>query len=66
MRLNNACLIEMKQTDRFHFQRSPIAKLSLPKTVIGQWASPRVASFSSRGPSSMSPEVLKVVSWFRC
>uniref|UniRef100_A0A2N9ICN0 Inhibitor I9 domain-containing protein n=1 Tax=Fagus sylvatica TaxID=28930 RepID=A0A2N9ICN0_FAGSY len=39
--------------------RSPTAKLSFPKTVIGKWASPRVASFSSRGPSSVSPAVLK-------
>ncbi|KAL5833213.1 hypothetical protein ACOSQ3_016887 [Xanthoceras sorbifolium] len=38
---------------------SPITKLGFPKTVIGKWVSPRVASFSSRGPSSMSPSVLK-------
>lgn len=40
--------------------RFPTASLSFPKTVIGKWISPRVASFSSRGPSSMSPTVLKV------
>ncbi|XVF53196.1 hypothetical protein PTKIN_Ptkin05aG0080900 [Pterospermum kingtungense] len=39
--------------------RSPIAKLSIPKTVIGKWISPRVADFSARGPSSISPAVLK-------
>ncbi|KAK7247045.1 hypothetical protein RIF29_41921 [Crotalaria pallida] len=39
--------------------RFPTASLSFPKTVIGKWTSPRVASFSSRGPSSMSPTVLK-------
>ncbi|XP_050227760.1 subtilisin-like protease SBT3.2 isoform X2 [Mercurialis annua] len=39
--------------------RYPIAKLSFPKTVIGEQASPQVASFSSRGPSSISPSVLK-------
>ncbi|XP_061373045.1 subtilisin-like protease SBT3.3 [Gastrolobium bilobum] len=39
--------------------RFPTASLSFPKTVIGKWISPRVASFSSRGPSSMSPTVLK-------
>ncbi|CAL5214071.1 unnamed protein product [Lathyrus oleraceus] len=39
--------------------RFPAARLSLPKTVIGKWISPRVASFSSRGPSTMSPTVLK-------
>ncbi|KAJ6724176.1 SUBTILISIN-LIKE PROTEASE SBT3.1-RELATED [Salix viminalis] len=39
--------------------RSPTAKLSFPKTVVGKRVSPRLASFSSRGPSSISPEVLK-------
>ncbi|KAL1328639.1 hypothetical protein HN51_038457 [Arachis hypogaea] len=39
--------------------RFPTASLSFPKTVIGKWTSPRVASFSSRGPSTMSPSVLK-------
>ncbi|XP_011040612.1 PREDICTED: subtilisin-like protease SBT3.5 [Populus euphratica] len=39
--------------------RSPTAKLSFPKTVVGRRVSPRLASFSSRGPSSISPEVLK-------
>ncbi|XP_062074026.1 subtilisin-like protease SBT3.5 isoform X2 [Humulus lupulus] len=39
--------------------RSPIAKLSSPNTVIGKWTSPRVATFSSRGPSSLTPAVLK-------
>ncbi|KAF8413405.1 hypothetical protein HHK36_001387 [Tetracentron sinense] len=39
--------------------RSPVAKLSHPETIVGKWVSPRVAYFSSRGPSSMSPAVLK-------
>ncbi|XP_059662111.1 subtilisin-like protease SBT3.5 isoform X2 [Cornus florida] len=39
--------------------RSPTVKLSFPKTAIGGMASPQVAYFSSRGPSSMSPSVLK-------
>ncbi|OVA04692.1 Peptidase S8/S53 domain [Macleaya cordata] len=39
--------------------RSPIVKLSHPKTIVGKWASPRVAYFSSRGPSSLTPAVLK-------
>ncbi|CAK7357475.1 unnamed protein product, partial [Dovyalis caffra] len=39
--------------------RSPTAKLSFPKTVVGKKVSPRLASFSSRGPSSITPEVLK-------
>ncbi|XP_027341581.1 subtilisin-like protease SBT3.3 isoform X2 [Abrus precatorius] len=39
--------------------RFPTASLSFPKTVIGKLISPKVASFSARGPSSMSPTVLK-------
>ncbi|GMP35356.1 hypothetical protein CsSME_00007826 [Camellia sinensis var. sinensis] len=39
--------------------RNPTVKLSFPRTVIGETMSPRVAYFSSRGPSSMSPAVLK-------
>jgi hypothetical protein len=40
--------------------RFATARISFPKTVIGKWISPRVASFSSRGPSTLSPTVLKV------
>ncbi|XP_031400281.1 subtilisin-like protease SBT3.6 isoform X2 [Punica granatum] len=39
--------------------RFPIAKLGFPSSAFGKLASPRVASFSSRGPSSISPQVLK-------
>ncbi|XP_038687135.1 subtilisin-like protease SBT3.9 isoform X2 [Tripterygium wilfordii] len=39
--------------------RSPSAKLSFPKSVIGRWESPKVATFSSRGPNTMTPTVLK-------
>ncbi|KAM5571385.1 subtilisin-like protease SBT3.10 [Rosa sericea] len=39
--------------------RYPISKLSEPTTVVGKWVSPQVATFSSRGPSSMTPAVLK-------
>ncbi|TYI39758.1 hypothetical protein ES332_A02G116200v1 [Gossypium tomentosum] len=39
--------------------RYPIAKLGIPKTIIGKWVSPKVADFSGRGPSSISPIVLK-------
>lgn len=39
--------------------RNPTVKVSFPRTVIGETMSPRVAYFSSRGPSSMSPAVLK-------
>ncbi|XP_042485690.1 subtilisin-like protease SBT3.10 [Macadamia integrifolia] len=39
--------------------KSAVVKLSLPKSLVGKWVSPRVASFSSRGRSSLSPAVLK-------
>ncbi|GFS32480.1 subtilase family protein [Actinidia rufa] len=39
--------------------RHPTVKLSFPKTVIGESAAPRAAYFSARGPSSVSPGVLK-------
>ncbi|EXB81608.1 Subtilisin-like protease SDD1 [Morus notabilis] len=35
---------------------SPTAKLSYPKTVTGILPSPKVATFSSRGPNSLIPE----------
>ncbi|XP_038979859.1 subtilisin-like protease SBT3.9 [Phoenix dactylifera] len=37
----------------------PVVKLSHPKTLTGRLASPRIAHFSSRGPSSLSPAFLK-------
>ncbi|RDX73230.1 Subtilisin-like protease SBT3.6, partial [Mucuna pruriens] len=39
--------------------RNPVIKFSKTKTVVGQQISPEVALFSSRGPSSLSPSVLK-------
>ncbi|KAG7978095.1 hypothetical protein I3843_05G064900 [Carya illinoinensis] len=39
--------------------RNPIVKFSPTKTAVGQQISPEVAFFSSRGPSSLSPSVLK-------
>lgn len=39
--------------------RKPVVKFSFLKTVIGQQLAPEVAYFSSRGPSSLSPSVLK-------
>ncbi|XP_042485613.1 subtilisin-like protease SBT3.8 [Macadamia integrifolia] len=41
------------------WDKSAVVKLSLPKSLVGKWVSPQVASFSSRGPSSLSPAVLK-------
>ncbi|KAL5129922.1 Subtilisin-like protease SBT3.8 [Glycine soja] len=39
--------------------RNPVIKFSKTKTVVGQQLSPEVAFFFSRGPSSLSPSVLK-------
>lgn len=39
--------------------RNPVVKFSKTKTAVGQQISPEVAFFSSRGPSSLSPTVLK-------
>ncbi|XP_042508604.1 subtilisin-like protease SBT3.9 isoform X2 [Macadamia integrifolia] len=39
--------------------RNPVVRFSLTKTTIGRQISPEVAFFSSRGPSSLSPSVLK-------
>ncbi|CAI8616888.1 unnamed protein product [Vicia faba] len=39
--------------------RNPVIKFSKTRTIVGQQMSPDVAFFSSRGPSSLSPSVLK-------
>ncbi|XVE64574.1 hypothetical protein DITRI_Ditri07aG0111300 [Diplodiscus trichospermus] len=39
--------------------KSPTVKLSHSKTLIGKPVSAKVAFFSSRGPSSIAPEILK-------
>ncbi|CAK8576636.1 unnamed protein product [Lathyrus sativus] len=39
--------------------RNPVIKFSKTRTVVGRQMSPDVALFSSRGPSSLSPSVLK-------
>ncbi|CAK7329616.1 unnamed protein product [Dovyalis caffra] len=41
------------------WNRNPLVKFSFTKTVIGRQISPEIAFFSSRGPSSISPAVLK-------
>ncbi|KAL4195377.1 hypothetical protein AMTRI_Chr05g73080 [Amborella trichopoda] len=38
---------------------SPVVKISHSKTLIGSIKSPKVAIFSSRGPNSLSPTILK-------
>ncbi|XXG76247.1 hypothetical protein AAC387_Pa08g0639 [Persea americana] len=39
--------------------RKPMVKLSPSKTLVGKPLSVKIARFSSRGPSSLSPEILK-------
>lgn len=39
--------------------RKPLIKITSSRTIIGKQISPEVAIFSSRGPSSLSPSVLK-------
>lgn len=48
----------------FRVNRNPVVKFSFSKTVTGQQLAPEVAYFSSRGPSSLSPSVLKVLAFF--
>ncbi|XP_015866201.3 subtilisin-like protease SBT3.9 isoform X2 [Ziziphus jujuba] len=39
--------------------RSPLVKLSPSKTIVGKPVSAKVATFSSRGPNSIAPAILK-------
>jgi hypothetical protein len=39
----------------------PISKISGAKTVVGVQPAPRAAAFSSKGPNSLTPEILKVI-----
>lgn len=45
---------------KIYLHRSPTVKLSPSKTLVGKPVSAKVAFFSSRGPSSIAPEILKV------
>lgn len=40
--------------------RFPVVRLSPSKTVVGKPVSAKVAFFSSRGPNSVAPAILKV------
>lgn len=42
------------------FNSKPISKISPAKTVLGSQPAPRIASFSSKGPNALTPEILKV------
>ncbi|KAG6790768.1 hypothetical protein POTOM_006933 [Populus tomentosa] len=37
----------------------PMSRISRAKTVLGSQPAPRIASFSSKGPNSLTPEILK-------
>ncbi|KAL9345781.1 hypothetical protein Peur_060634 [Populus x canadensis] len=39
--------------------RKPTSKISRANTVLGSQPAPRIASFSSKGPNSLTPEILK-------
>ncbi|KAJ0040960.1 hypothetical protein Pint_28775 [Pistacia integerrima] len=39
--------------------RKPISKIFPAKTVLGSQPAPRIASFSSKGPNALTPEILK-------
>ncbi|XP_050229804.1 subtilisin-like serine-protease S [Mercurialis annua] len=39
--------------------RKPVVKISSAKTVLGSQPAPRIAAFSSKGPNSLNPEILK-------
>ncbi|XP_059644251.1 subtilisin-like serine-protease S [Cornus florida] len=39
--------------------RKPMSRIFSAKTVLGSQPAPRVASFSSRGPNALTPEILK-------
>jgi hypothetical protein len=38
----------------------PMSRISRAKTVLGSQPAPGIASFSSKGPNSLTPEILKV------
>ncbi|GKV21853.1 hypothetical protein SLEP1_g31792 [Rubroshorea leprosula] len=39
--------------------RNPTSKILRAKTVLGSQPAPRIAAFSSKGPNSLTPEILK-------
>ncbi|RAL43856.1 hypothetical protein DM860_014357 [Cuscuta australis] len=53
MEVGTRILVYVKQS------RKPMAKVGVPSNIIGVVASPRVVFFSSRGPNSLFPHILK-------
>ncbi|XP_042495600.1 subtilisin-like serine-protease S isoform X1 [Macadamia integrifolia] len=58
-----AAIVGAKTGDRIlsyiNHTRKPISSISPAKTVLGYRPAPRVAAFSSKGPSTLTPEILK-------
>ncbi|KAK9140756.1 hypothetical protein Scep_010437 [Stephania cephalantha] len=58
-----AAIVGMHIGDRIlsyvNSSRKPTARILSSKTVLGSRPAPRVASFSSRGPNALTPEILK-------
>ncbi|KAK2977141.1 hypothetical protein RJ640_027754 [Escallonia rubra] len=42
-----------------HQTREPMSRILSSKTILGSQPAPRVASFSSKGPNSLTPSILK-------
>lgn len=42
------------------FNRSPMAYITHPTTQLGAKPAPFMAAFSSKGPNTITPEILKV------
>ena len=43
-----------------YIHRNPTVQFGTAKTIVGELIGPEVAYFSSRGPSSLAPSILKV------
>lgn len=53
------CLKVIKETIIVYGCRKPIAHITPSRTVLGTKQAPVMAAFSSKGPSSVAPEILK-------
>lgn len=58
MTLFSSIIILRKEIHMLH--RSPKAYITRATTVLGTKPAPFMAAFSSKGPSTMAPEILKV------
>ncbi|KAJ4824270.1 hypothetical protein Tsubulata_021239 [Turnera subulata] len=51
--------IYLSQSSNCELWRNPVVQVLPSRTVIGKSPAPKVAHFSSRGPSSITPDILK-------